>query len=47
VNCRADKTLCVAGKWSWKGVMDKSGKRVVIAAFVIQAVIGYLLLHYG
>ena len=28
------------------GVMDKSVKRVVIAAFVIQAVIGYLLLHY-
>jgi hypothetical protein len=27
--------------------MDKSVKRIVIGAFIVQAVIGYLLLHYG
>jgi hypothetical protein len=27
--------------------MEKSVRRVVIAAFIIQAVVGYVLLHYG
>jgi len=27
--------------------MDKSLKRVLIAALIVQAVIGYLLLHFG
>ena len=27
--------------------MDRSVKRILIAAFVVQAIVGYLLLHYG
>jgi len=27
--------------------MDKSLKRFVIVAFVVQAIVGFLLMHYG
>jgi len=27
--------------------MDKSLKRIVIGAFIVQAIVAYLLLHYG
>jgi hypothetical protein len=27
--------------------MDKSLRRIVIGAFIVQAIVAYLLLHYG
>jgi hypothetical protein len=29
------------------GVMDSSTKRFVIGVFIVQAIVSYLLLHYG
>ncbi len=29
------------------GVMDSSTKRIVIGVFIVQAIVSYLLLHYG
>ena len=35
------------GRTCPEATLDKSLKRTIIVAFAVQALIGYLLLHYG